>query len=128
MEWDAASTARSTAFFDRLALRADRASARLFPLRVAFWCLAGLNAAIVVGDAYPPLHMLSDWYSVYLPEPIQVVCGIFFIVVFVAFMFACPDKRQVRRARLQAGLCPACGYDLRATHEKCPECGNARGA
>ncbi|MDB5296507.1 MAG: hypothetical protein JWO31_2490, partial [Phycisphaerales bacterium] len=38
-------------------------------------------------------------------------------------LFAGGWLRRRRRRRRKAGLCPACGYDLRASPGRCPECG-----
>ena len=40
------------------------------------------------------------------------------LVAFVLFRKAC-------RRMPPSGLCPTCGYDLRATPNRCPECGMA---
>ena len=47
--------------------------------------------------------------------------ALFFAVVW-SFWFLYPSLRRRKRERL--GLCLCCGYDLRGSINRCPECGN----
>jgi hypothetical protein len=54
--------------------------------------------------------------------PCWFVCLMTAVSVVVPLTLA--RRRRAARRRLM-GLCPSCGYDLRATPERCPECGTA---
>jgi hypothetical protein len=46
------------------------------------------------------------------------------ILVFALFPGFLFWKRRRNRRRIRDGFCGNCGYDLRATPDRCPECGN----
>lgn len=50
------------------------------------------------------------------------------LVVLAAPPAAWAWRRRRRRRAATAGMCPTCGYDLRATPGRCPECGEGTAA
>jgi hypothetical protein len=60
-----------------------------------------------------------------------LACPFWFIMLLTAILPAARlagwrrRRRQARRLGMGGGLCRHCGYDCRATPERCPECGIA---
>jgi hypothetical protein len=64
------------------------------------------------------------------PKGPVAVRGLQFPYWFLNLLFATPPilwliNRHRRARRSKSNLCPTCGYDLRATPDRCPECGTA---
>jgi hypothetical protein len=109
------------------------AAAVAFPL-----CLAGWFTALMSGWTYDaqgnevtyvarqPIRGLSH------EVPRDIGWGFLALMPFTiywhlkGFIFPAVQRRHVRRCA-HRGLCAACGYDLRATPERCPECGAVPG-
>lgn len=81
--------------------------------------------------SYPPTEWNAIGFRWYSGATHSSVCFPYWLVLLVCA--GAPAAwwmgRRRRRQRLElerAGRCVGCGYDLRATPERCPECGLAR--
>jgi hypothetical protein len=101
-----------------------------------WFCSAMCNVPKLLAALWPAtVALVVQWYRFG-----EASFAIYFCAVLVAFPIAAalgliaqrakPWPWQFRRRRAQRrkarGLCPDCGYDLRASAERCPECGHVR--
>ncbi len=92
----------------------------------------GGNSSITHWDFLEKTLGFQICWANYPPEPGTVTTiGLysitvphwFILLLCLPFPLLWLRRYRRRRYRLGHGLCPACGYDLRASSGKCPECG-----
>jgi hypothetical protein len=68
--------------------------------------------------AFPGIMVRVVYFDIVLPYWIAAI-----LTASLPFVRLLRRVTRHRRAARVAGLCPACSYDLRATPDRCPECG-----
>lgn len=80
------------------------------------WGFARRHEQAWIGFASPGTQM--DSYSIIFPHWFALLVSAIPAIAIIIFW-------KSRRRRMSKGLCANCGYDLRASPSRCPECGQA---
>ena len=83
------------------------------------------SKAFIIGLNAPPDYSIPDKSS-WLNTGWMLDLPFWLITLASATPFAClAAHAQRNRLKRRRNACPTCGYDLRATPDRCPECGSA---
>ena len=74
-------------------------------------------------DSQGNVHATPPAFKIVSSRNRNLFVPLWFLTLTFAIAPAIAFWRWRRGRRIGAGFCEKCGYDLRATHERCPECG-----
>ena len=87
---------------------------------------------VIISQAALWLTFMSITWVVPNDNPVWVRVGFTLALTGLCASFAgkayMEDREALRKQRFENGVCPRCGYDLRATPSCCPECGQTASA
>ena len=90
--------------------------------------LSAALAGAVVAQGWEDWQAEKAWAAPPFNRAVKAFALCFIVSAFLSFVGSFPLALWLDRARGGGrGLCRRCGYDLRATPERCPECGTLAG-